>query len=130
MGRAQEAESNGDISVRGAWEGVLASDDAERLQMLSSMMPPSCRAFLPPGAKKASVPQEILHHFLNQSIDAFVRASIPPRELLPTQRSRRSRALPLAEQWLQALASDDPALTPSAQHLNHFSTPIHACLTH
>src|SRR5258708_7564064 len=128
MPTVQETQSNGDISLRAAWKAVLASDDAERLQMLSSMMPPSCRAFLPPGAKKASVPQEIVHHFLNQSIDAFVRASISPRELLPTQRSRRSRAMPLAEQWLQALASDDPALTAPAQELKHFSAAMHAWL--
>lgn len=128
MPTVQETQSNGDISLRAAWEAVLASDDAERLQMLASMMPPSCRAFLSPGAKKASVPQEIMHHFLNQSIDAFVRASIPPRELLPAQRSRRSRAMPLAEQWLQALASDDPALRAPAQELKHFSSAMHAWL--
>lgn len=128
MPTVQEAQRNGDSALRAAWEAALAPGDAERLQLLSSMMPAICLAFLPPEEKKSSALQAILLHFLNQTLDAFVRASISSVELFPTRRSRRTKAMSLPEQWLQALSSDDAMLKASAQELKQFSTAMHTWL--
>ena len=93
------------------------------------MMPPICHAFLPPGQKKTSLLEEMLLHFLNHTIDAFVRARISARELLPAQKNRRGKAPSLPEQWLYALASDDPTLAASAQELKKFSDAMRTWLS-
>ncbi len=114
---------------RAMWEAALASEDAQRVHTLSGMMPPICHAFLPPGQKKTSLLEEMLLHFLNHTIDAFVRTRISARELLPAQKNRRGKAPSLPEQWLYALASEDPTLTASAQELKKFSDAMHTWLS-
>ncbi len=128
MPTLQETQCNGEIALRASWQAILASDDAERLYMLSRMMPPICWAFLPPDEKHSSVPQQIVLHFLNQTIDAFIRSHISLGELLPYRQSYPSRTVPLPEQWLQALSSSVPTLTASAQELKHFFTTMHIWL--
>ena len=78
---------------RAAWQAVLAPEDAQRMQTLASMMPPICYAFLPPGPKKASLREEMLRHFLNHTIDAFVRHQISATELLHAPNSQKSRTI-------------------------------------
>ncbi len=121
----QEIQRDGVTIFRSAWEGVLAPEDAERMNLLSTMMPPVCWAFLPPGEKKTSLLQDIVLHFLNSTIDAFVRTSLSSKDLLPGRRSRNTMTMPLPEQWLQALSSDDSTLKASAKELQLFSSAMH-----
>src|SRR5260370_15794838 len=80
-------------------------------------MPSVCLAFLPPGEKKTSVPHDSVLNFLNAVTDAFIRESLSSITLSPARRNRTTRNVPLPEQWLQALSSDDPKLTASAEDL-------------
>lgn len=113
---------------RAIWDVALSPEDTERMHMLAGMMPPICYAYLPPGHKKSSLPAEMLLHFLNHTIDAFVRARISPAELLPASNNRRSKTLSLPRQWLYALASDDPTLAGPAQELKQFAGTMRAWL--
>ena len=125
MPALQETRRGNVLSCRATWEIVLSEEDTERMLRLTSMMPPLCWASLPPGDKKASVLQDLVHSFLNQIVDAFVRESLSSTSLLPASRSRRSSATsPLAEQWLHALVSDDPTLDASSDELKQFSAML------
>jgi SNF2 family DNA or RNA helicase/intein/homing endonuclease len=106
------------------WDAVLSPEDTERMYTLAAMMPPICHAHLPPGHKKTSLPAQMLLHFLNHTIDAFVRTRLSLTALLPASKNRRSQALSLPRQWLSALASDDPTLTAPAQELKQFADTI------
>jgi len=124
----QEAVHDGATSYRAQWQGVLAGEDAERLSLLSTVMPPVCWAFTPSGQQQSSLRQDILQHFLNSTIDAFVRESLAVTNPLPARRNRRSATASLPEQWLQALSSNDPALTAPAEELKKFSTTMRSWL--
>jgi SNF2 family DNA or RNA helicase/intein/homing endonuclease len=128
MPALQEIQRDGVTIFRATWEGVLSSEDAERMHLLSIMMPPVCWAFLPLGEKKSILLQNIVLNFLNPTIDAFVRESLSATDLLPNRRSRRGMTLPLPEQWLQALSSVDSTLTATAAELKSFSTATHTWL--
>ena len=117
-----------ETTYRATWEVVLSSEDTERMHILAGMMPPICYAHLPTSHKKTTLPVDMLLHFLNHTIDAFVRARISPAELLPASKNRRSQALSLPQQWLRALASDDPTLAAPAQELKQFADTIRAWL--
>ncbi len=124
----QETRSNGTLAFRAMWEAILAAEDAERLSQLSAVMPPICWAFMPPGEMKASLLQDSVRDFLNQTIDAFVREKLSANDLLPGPGRRNRRPKGVSEQWLYALAADDPTLTAPAQDLEHFSTDLHSWL--
>ena len=117
-----------EIIYRATWEIALSPEDTERMHTLASMMPPICYAYMPPDHRKASLPAEMLLHFLNSTIDAFVRTRISLAELLPASKNHRGKTLSLPRQWLYALASDDPALTAPAQELKQFATTLRAWL--
>ena len=125
----QETHENGTASFRASWELALAEEDDERMHRLSQMMPPICRAFTAPDERDSALPLEIVSHFLNRTVDAFVRGSLSSTELLSPRRGRRPRYVPLPEQWLRALSSDDPTLTASAKELKAFAREIHCWLT-
>ncbi|HET9918816.1 MAG TPA: DEAD/DEAH box helicase [Ktedonobacteraceae bacterium] len=121
----QEQGKNGSLTVRAAWEAVLTGDDDERLRLLAQTMPPLCWAFAAPGEVKASSLLEIVQHFLNRSVDAFVRESLSVTGLLPARRGR-SKGASLPEQWLHALSSEDVTLTASPKELKSFAAALHS----
>ena len=125
----QETRQNGATVYRAAWEVVLAGDDEERMHLLSTVIPSVCLAFLPSGEKKTSVPHDSVLNFLHAATDAFIRESLSSITLTPARRNRTTRNVPLPEQWLQALSSDDPKLTASAEDLKSFSTGMRSWLT-
>jgi SNF2 family DNA or RNA helicase len=124
----QEVVHDGTTSYRAGWESVLVGEDAERLSLLSTAMPPVCWAFTPVGQEQSSLRQDIVQHFLNSTIAAFVRESLSVTNLLPAGRNRRAATLSLPEQWLQALSSHDPALTAPAGELKKFSAAMRSWL--
>ena len=117
----QETKQAGGSVFRAAWEGVLAPEDAERMHGLSTMMPAVCWSFLPPGEKHSSLLQTLTLHFINASIDAFVRAGLSSTELLPIWRSRHAKATSLPEQWLWGLTAGDGTLEASFEELRDFA---------
>jgi SNF2 family DNA or RNA helicase len=121
MPAVQEFHQEGIALYRAAWEAVLTGEDTPRLAELAGMMPPVCQAFLPLESRRASLPRQMLGHFLNQSIDAFVRASLTSTQLLLPMPAGRKTSIPVAEQWLQGLASNDPILVASATELKSFA---------
>ncbi|HVB73386.1 MAG TPA: hypothetical protein VNE38_07485, partial [Ktedonobacteraceae bacterium] len=128
MPTVQELRQKRATTYRAAWEAALAPEDSYRVQTLSGMMPPISWAFMPPEEKKATLPQDMTLHFLNHTIDAFVRSRLSSTQLLPAQRDSRASATTLPAQWLQALASDDPSLTAPARELKEFSASMHTWL--
>ncbi|MFQ5794409.1 MAG: SNF2-related protein [Candidatus Bipolaricaulia bacterium] len=124
----QETQRDGAPVFRAAWETALSEEDAERIHQLAKAMPPICRAFIQVGEKHSPLPMEIVAGFLDQTVDAFVRGNLSSTALLPPRRSRRPKVVPLPEQWLRALSSDDATLTGSAEDLEAFSREMRAWL--
>ncbi|TMC88747.1 MAG: DEAD/DEAH box helicase [Chloroflexi bacterium] len=116
---------------RAAWEAVLVGEDDERMHLLSTLMPAICWAHVSPSERFSSLPQAMLSHFLNQTIDAFVRENLSEKDLHPSRRSNRRFAdTSLAEQWLPALAADDATATleAPAEELHGFTGAMQAWL--
>src|SRR6266700_3957917 len=104
----QEFQSDNTTSLQTDWEVVLTGEDNIRTYQLSTFMPATCWAYLPPEKRVSSVPQHILEHFLNHTLDAFIRQSLSSTNLIPARRStRRATSTPLPEQWLHALACEN-----------------------
>ncbi len=121
-----EGQRGNTVTCRATWEAVLSPEDLERLRLLAKAMPPICWAFMPPGEKKASLLQDVLLHFINQFIDAFVRESLTSTSFPRGVKGTNRRALP--ERWLRALASPDPELTVSSAELTDFSVALRTWL--
>jgi SNF2 family DNA or RNA helicase len=124
----RENRNRGTASLRASWEAVLTGEDDERLSTLSTAMPPLCWSFVPDGQGQSSLRQDILLHFLNATVDAFVRESLSVANLLPARRGRRSITGSLPERWLQALSSDNPTLVVPTGELESFSTAMRTWL--
>src|SRR5579883_288329 len=111
---------------RAEWEAVLTPADSQRLRVLAQAMPPVCWAFASPDAKPATFLQELVYHFLNQCIDAFVRESLITQAYVPVKRrSTKTSPLSLSERWLVALTSYDATFVPGADRLTDFATTAH-----
>jgi hypothetical protein len=78
-----ESQQGNTVIRRAVWEAVIAPEDLERLRLLAKAMPPICWAFMPPGEKQAALLQNVLLHFLNQFVDAFVRESLAATSFPP-----------------------------------------------
>ncbi len=121
-----EGQRGNTVTCRATWEAVLSPEDLERLRLLAKAMPPICWAFMLPGEKKASLLQDVLLHFINQFIDAFVRESLTSTSFPRGVKGTNRHALP--ERWLRALASPDPELTVSSAELTDFSVTLRTWL--
>ena len=128
MPSLQESKQAGETSLRAAWTAVFAPEDDERERTLALMMPPLSWSFLPPGERKAALPRAMLHHFLNQTIDGFVRGSLASTGLVPFARRRHAGTLTLSERWLQALSTEDPTLDAASAETRQFVTAVQTWL--
>ncbi len=107
----QEAQQNGASAYQARWEASLVGEDDERMHNLAALMPPACWSFLPTDKRFSSVPRNLLRHFLNYTIDAFVRDCLSTTPLLPKNKLRQNSAYLLPqEQWLLGLTTNDVAL--------------------
>ena len=111
-------------SFRAAWEALTSEEDARRMQMLASSMPPVCRAVQ--NKDRPLLPSDLVSSFVNEVLDAFVRASLASAPLLPP---RRDQAPSLAERWLRALYSDAPRLEATPSALGAFFKELEAWLS-
>lgn len=112
-----------DGSFRALWEMAIGEEDEERVLMLSKAMPPSCRA-----SPTSQLPVEMVLTFINRTIDAFIRKKLSSTLLIPPHRGRPPKVLPLPQQWLRALSTDNPTLVAPPGELNAFSNKIHTWL--
>ena len=113
-------------AFQAAWAVVITGEDEERVHMLSEAMPAICRAL---STKDEIAPIEQVSSFVNQMADAFIRNSLDSSTLLPSRRGRRPKVVPLPEQWLKALSTDNHTLVASPEDLNSFYTEIQTWLT-
>ncbi len=116
-----ESRDGKTVTYRAAWEAVLSEEDTERLQLLARAMPPLCWSFTSEGNQKAALLQNIVHDFLNQAVDSFVRGELATTTFYPP--ANRNHQSP-HEQWLHALSSDSPILTGNAQELANFAATL------
>ncbi len=128
MPALQETKQNRIVTYRAAWQAVLSIDDNERMAQLAQLMPPVCWSYLPLGNKTASLLREMVLHFLNATIDAFVRDSLSVKDLLPAQSRQRAKTLTLPEQWLAGLTADDGTLIGTAKELRVFAQMLQTWL--
>ncbi|HVB25122.1 MAG TPA: SNF2-related protein [Ktedonobacteraceae bacterium] len=128
MPALQEKKHDGRVTYRAAWQAVLSDDDTGRMAQLAQLMPPVCWSYRPLGDKPASLPREMLLHFLNATVDAFVRESLSVKDLLPVQSRQSAKTLTLPEQWLTSLASGDGTLTGTAKELRVFAQTLQTWL--
>jgi len=125
----QEKKRDNVTLYRAVWEAVLIGEDSERMAQLATLMPPICLAHLSPAEKVPLVPQNLVVHFLNQTLDAFIRECLSAIQLLPVRRNnRRSATEFLPEQWLQALTASDATMVASTQELRSFSSAMQGWL--
>ena len=115
------------ITCRASWEVSLSPEDGERMQQLVRQMPPICWSFVPPEERTVALLQNIVMHFLNQNVDAFVRGSLAATPLLPGKRNGRQS---LQEQWVQALSSPDATFTAPSTTGKQFFSELHNWLNH
>ena len=136
MPALEETKQQGQSIYRAIWQAVLLGEDNERLMLLTKAMPPLSWSLLPANQMTSSALQTIVQSFLNHTMDAFVRGNLASTSLLPVQqgkssqsnRNRRNGASSLPEQWLQALTSENPALTATADELQKFAEKLRSWL--
>ena len=68
-----------------------------------------------------ATPSRLVHSFVNSAVDALVRSSLDAVSLLPAQRGRRPKIVPLPIQFLAALTRKEAGLSASAPELVSFS---------
>jgi SNF2 family DNA or RNA helicase/intein/homing endonuclease len=130
MPALEETKQQNRPVFRAIWQAVLIGEDAERLSLLTKAMPPLCWSLLPAGEMKFSALQNIVQSFLNHTLDAFIRENLSATSLLLVQRNRtkRNSASSVPEQWLTALASDNPVLTAPPDELRGFTEKLRGWL--
>ncbi|HVB61799.1 MAG TPA: DEAD/DEAH box helicase [Ktedonobacteraceae bacterium] len=124
----QEAQQNGKAVYQATWQASLVGEDDERMHNLAALMPPVCWSFLPPDKRLSTVPHHLLRHFLDHSIDAFVRQCLVDTPLLSKNKLRQPAYLSLAEQWLHGLKAHDVTLKATEQQLRDFASAMYGWL--
>ena len=113
---------------KATWEAVISDEDSERLGTLLESMPPSCLGYQPDSGKLPSS-QDLVQSFINSTIDSFVRRSLHSEKLLPPRRGRRPNVLPMPQQFIRALASDEAVLESSAEEIGTFTEEMQSWLS-
>ncbi len=115
----KKEEQNKHVFFKAAWEAYISQEDTKRIQVLENSMPPVCRALS--NSDRHLVPLDLISSFINEIVDAFVRARLTSSPLLPP---RRNQAPSLAERWLRALCSDNPKVETIPGALDSFSKEL------
>ncbi len=128
-----DAQRGNVTTCRALWSTVLSPEDRTRVHTLAQLMPPLCWSFTTPGEKSATLLQEMVQHFLEQCIDAFIRESLVSTPLLPsTKRAQKHTAhvTTLPERWFRALAlpGADAFIEASPASVKQFSNVLHSWL--
>ena len=116
----QETKQGRNPLYQAVWKAFLSPEDTERIRVLTQAMPPLCWSFMPTGEKKVSLLKSIVQKFLDFSIDAFVRESLPKNTFITGRTSRNS----VPEQWLRALSADNPTLSAPIEEIQAFEQSL------
>ena len=108
---------------RSLWKPVLDDADQDRLSIFFSSIPPSCLASRSLQAARVS-PSRLVKSFLDRAVDSLVRKSLNQTTLLPPRRGRKPRLVPLQQQFLLALTSEDPVLNASEEEIAAFAKKL------
>jgi SNF2 family DNA or RNA helicase len=120
----QETKQGRNTLYQAVWRAFLSPEDTERMRVLTQAMPPLCWSFMPAGEKRVSMLNSVVQKFLDFSIDAFVRESLPKNTFMMGRASRNS----VPEQWLHALSSDNSTLTAPIEEIQAFERSLVAWL--
>ncbi len=123
----QKVEVEKNISYQATWVPAVSEEDFKRVRLLAEAMPPVCRALLSNGGALTS-PQEMILGFMNKTVDAFIRRTAASASPIPPRRGRRSKTLPLQEQWLHALFSQDPTFASPNKEMQTFTNEMQSWL--
>jgi SNF2 family DNA or RNA helicase len=124
----QEAQQNGKNVYQAAWQASLVGEDEERMHNLALLMPPACWSFLPPDRHISTLPHSLLRHFLDHSIDAFMRQCLANTPLLSKSKLRQLDYLAPSERWLHSLTTNDGVLKGNEQQLRDFAAAMYGWL--
>jgi SNF2 family DNA or RNA helicase len=108
---------------RSLWKPVLDYADQDRLNIFFSSIPPSCLASISLQAARVS-PSLLVSSFLDRAVDSLVRKSLKQTTLLPTRRGRKPRIVPMQQQFLLALTSQDPVLSANEEEIAAFANKL------
>jgi SNF2 family DNA or RNA helicase len=105
------------------WKAVIDEADLKRLGIFFESMPPSCLGFGSLPAPQPS-PGSLVTSFVDSAVDCLVRSSLNEVALLPSRRGRPPKAVPLPQQFLQALTAREPGLKAANEELASFSSKM------
>jgi hypothetical protein len=108
---------------RSLWKPVFDYADQDRLKIFFSSIPPSCLASRSLQAARVS-PSRLVSSFLDRAVDSLVRKSLNQTTLLPPRRGRKPRLVPLQQQFLLALNSEDPVLSAPEEEIAGFAKKL------
>ena len=107
------------------WKAVIDEADLKRLGIFFESMPPSCLGFGSLQTPQPS-PGSLVTSFVDSAVDCVVRSSLNEVALLPSRRGRKPLAVPLPQQFLQALTAREPGLKASSEELASFSSKMNS----
>lgn len=124
----QEAQQNGKAVYQAEWQASLVGENDERMHNLAALMPPVCWSFLPLDKRFSIIPRQLLRHFLDYSIDAFVRQCLVDTPLLSKSKLRQPDYLEPPERWLHGLTTNNGVLKGNEQRLRDFAAAMYGWL--
>ncbi len=113
-------KKDGSTKFKAVWEPVIEEDDIQRMDLLSDVMPPSCKSLQ--NEQRTSL--EVITSFVNEMVDVFIRKSLSHTSFAPRRRSKV-----IARQWLTALSTDGSTLKASDKELNSFLSELNSWLS-
>lgn len=105
------------------WKAVMDEKDRERLKAFSSSLPPSCLGLRSLPATQ-SFPSSLVKSFVDSAVDSLVRSSLKDIPLLPPRRGRKPLFVPLPQQFLLSLTSEDSSLKAPTDELAAFASKL------
>jgi len=110
---------------RALWKAVIDEPDQERLNIFVRSLPPSCLG-LQPAQGSMAIPSRLVHSFVNIAVNTLVHSSLDGVSLQPARRGRMPKKVPLPDQFLSALTSQESSLSASAPELVSFSLKLNS----
>lgn len=113
-------KKDGSTKFKAVWKPVFEGDDIQRMDLLSDIMPPSCKSLQ--NEQRTSL--ELITSFVNEMVDIFIRKSLSHTSFAPRRRSKV-----IASQWLAALSTDESTLKASDKELTSFFSKLNSWLS-
>ncbi|RLF60075.1 MAG: hypothetical protein DRN27_00600 [Thermoplasmata archaeon] len=102
------------------WQPVFETDDKQRIQLFSKVIPPSCCSL----HNEKRIPYEIITSFINGVIDAFIRNTLSSLSF-----ARYKQTKDVARDWMVSLSTENSTLKISGTTTVSFSKKINTWLS-